>query len=93
MPRLIPSQDVRPLSEFRANASAVVLQVQQTKRPVVLTQHGRSAAMLVDVASYEALIEQVELLRDVRMAESQIGNGRGLSHSKARLEILSRMRA
>ena len=92
MPKLIPSEDVRPLSEFRANASAVLLQIQQTKRPVVLTQHGRSAAMLIDVASYEALIEQVELLHDVRAAESQIRDGRGLTHGKARLEVLSRIR-
>jgi antitoxin YefM len=92
MPKLIPTEDVRPLSEFRANASAFVQQVQETKRPVVLTQHGRSAAILLDVAAYEALVEQVELLRDIRTAESQIRKGHGRSHAKARTEILARMR-
>ncbi len=92
MPKLIPTEDIRPLSEFRANASAFVQQVQKTKRPLVLTQHGRSAAMLVDVAAYEALVEEVELLRDIRTAQSQIRKGRGKSHAKARMEILARMR-
>lgn len=92
MLRLIPSEDVRPLSEFRANASAFVLRVQHTKRPVVLTQRGRSAAVLVDVAAYEALVEQVELLHDVRTAESQIKKGRGVPHARARSQVLVRMR-
>jgi hypothetical protein len=48
--------------------------------------------MLVDVAAYEALVEQVELLRDIRPAEIQIRKGRGRSHAKARMEILARMR-
>ena len=82
----------RTSSEFRANASAFVQQVQETKRPVVLTQYGRSAAILVDVAAYEALVEQVELLRDIRTAESQIRKRQGRSHAKARKEILARMR-
>lgn len=92
MPKLIPTQDVRPLSEFRANAAAFVEQIQETKRPVVLTQHGRSAAVLLDVAAYEALVEQVELLRDIRTAEDQIRKGEGLSHAKARAKILARTR-
>ena len=92
MPKLIPTQDVRSLSEFRANAAAFVEQVQETQRPVVLTQHGRSAAVLLDIAAYEALVEQVELLRDIRTAEDQIRNGEGLSHAKARAKILARAR-
>lgn len=35
------TEDIRPLSEFRANAAAFVEQVQTTQRPIVLTQHGR----------------------------------------------------
>jgi PHD/YefM family antitoxin component YafN of YafNO toxin-antitoxin module len=31
---------------------------------LVLTQHGKSAAVVLDVDGYEALIEQVELIHD-----------------------------
>ena len=40
----------------------------------------------------EVLAEQVELLRDIRTAESQIRKRQGRSHAKARKEILARMR-
>jgi prevent-host-death family protein len=92
MARVRPTQDIRPLADFRANLAAVVRQVQQTKRPVILTQHGRSAAVLVDAAEYEALLERAELLEDVRVAEAEVASGRGMAHSKAKAAVLARVR-
>ena len=81
MSRWRPSQDVRPVTEFRANASAVLDQVQATRRPVILTQHGRSTAVLLDVSVYEALLEELAVLRDIKTAEAQVAKGRVTSHS------------
>jgi antitoxin YefM len=92
MPTTRFSEDIRPLSEFRANAAAFVQQVQTTQRPIVLTQHGRSAAVLVDVVEYERLVERAEVLEDVRIAEEQVARGEGLDHEAAEQEILARLR-
>ena len=81
MARMLPSEDIRPVTEFRANASAVLDQVQSTQRPVFLTQHGRSAAVLIDVAAYEALLDELALLRDIKTAEAQLARGRVSSHA------------
>ena len=85
-------EDVRPLSEFRANAAAFVEQVQATHRPIVLTQHGRSAAVLLDVREYERLTERAEVLEDIRVAEEQIARGEGVPHDEALRVVLSRLR-
>src|SRR5437867_1201790 len=87
-----PTEDVRPLSEFRANAASFVQQVKGTKRPVILTVHGRSAAVLLDVEEYEALMDQAELVHDVRTAERQLKKGLSLTQGKARTRILARFR-
>ena len=87
-----PSQDIRPLSEFRASVATFVEQVQATQRPLVLTQHGRSAAILLAVDAYEALIERVELAEDVQIAEAQFAAGQGIAHGKAQALVLSRLR-
>ncbi len=92
MARVRPTQDIRPLADFRANLAAVVRQVQRTKRPVILTQYGRSAAVLVDAAEYEALLERAELLDDVRIAEAEAAAGEGVAHSKAKAAVLARLR-
>ena len=89
MPRWRPSDDVRPVTEFRSKASAVLEQVRTTGRPVVLTQHGLSAAVLLDVAAYERLLDELALLRDIRDAEAQVARGEGIPHTK----VASRLRA
>ena len=88
MPLFRPSVDVRPVTEFRAHTSAVLEQIQATKRPVVLTQHGRSAAVLLDVGLYEQLVEEVALLRDLATAEAQLDAGMVVPHE----EVAARLR-
>lgn len=81
MPKLKPSRDIQPVTEFRANAAQFISQVQETGEPVILTQHGKSAAVLLDVDSYESMMDELALLRDVRTAEEEIAAGRGRSHA------------
>jgi antitoxin YefM len=86
------SQDIRPLSEFRANAAAFVQHVRQTRRPLVLTQRGRGAAVLLDISEYERLVERAELLEDIATAEEQIAAGESIEHEEAKQQIRSRLR-
>jgi len=90
MALLRPSVDVRPVTEFRANTSAVLSQVQATKRPVILTQNGRSAAVLLDVEVYESLIDELAVLRDVRTAEQQLDAGMGIPHDDVERRLRSK---
>ena len=90
VPRL--ATDIQPLAEFRAKLAAVVRRVQRTRRPVVLTQYGRSAAVLLDVREYDALLERLELLHDVQTAEKQLAKGAGVTHSRARGAVLGSLR-
>ncbi len=92
MERIKLNQDIKPLSEFRANATACIQQVQMTKRPIVITQHGKSSAVLMDVQEYENLIEQIELLHDVRLAEKQLSNDQGILHESAKKKIKERIK-
>lgn len=91
MPKLRPSRDIQPVTEFRANAAQFIEQVRETGEPVILTQHGRSAAVLLDVDAYESLMDELALLRDVRMAEAQIAAGKGLSHAAVAKKLRSRL--
>ena len=82
--------DMKPVSDFRANAAGMIEQVKSTGRPLVLTQRGESAAVLLDVAVYSELIEEIELLSDVRTAMKQIELGQVLSNSAAKAELRKR---
>jgi len=89
MKRIDLNTGVIPLSEFRANATQCVAQVRETRRPMVITQHGKSASVLMDVGEYEKLMDSLELLQDVQTAESQIDQGLTISHTHAKRRLLA----
>ena len=91
MQRLRVDQDIRSLSEFRTGIASFVQQVQTTKRPLVITQHGKGAAVLLDVGEFEAMQEKLELLQEIHTAVSQLNNGEGVSHEDARKMILDKI--
>lgn len=89
---LKPSQDVQPLSAFRANAAGFLDQVRSTKRPLVLTQHGKSAAIVLDVEQYEALVDEIEVIRDIRQAKAELARGEGIAHEDVVAQLRARLK-
>lgn len=91
VPKLKPSRDIQPVTEFRANAAQFIEQVRETGEPVILTQHGKSAAVLLDVDAYEAMMDEIELLRDIRTAEEQVAAGKGRPHADVARKLRARL--
>ena len=91
MQRLKFDQDIRPMSEFRTGIASFLKQIHDTKRPLVITQHGKGVAVLVDVAEYEAMQEKIELLEDIQTSITQLNAGAGLEHNKAQKSVLERI--
>lgn len=86
-------EDIRPLSEFRAGVAAFVRQVNETGRPLLLTQHGRGVAVVLDVREFEAMRERLALLEDINRAEAQLAAGEGIPHEEAKARVLKRIDA
>lgn len=75
-------QDIQPLSEFRSKVAFYFEKVKKTKRPLVITQNGKSSAILLDVSEYQSMVDKIEVLEDIRLAETQIDEGLGISHQE-----------
>lgn len=84
-------EDIRPLSEFRAGVASFVKRVNDTGRPLVLTQRGRGVAVLVDISEYAAMRERLETIDDIATARAQLAAGEGLDHDEAKARVLSRL--
>jgi prevent-host-death family protein len=89
--RLRIDQDIKPLSEVRIGIANFIKQVHDTKRPVIITQHGKSVAVLLDAHEYEAIQEKLELLTDVQASLNQLENGQGIAHEDAKEKVLKRV--
>ena len=91
MQRLKIDQDIKPLSEVRTGIATFIKQVHDTKRPVIITQHGKGVAVLLDANEYEAMQEKIELLTDIQTSLNQLEKGSGISHKDAKEKVLKRV--
>jgi prevent-host-death family protein len=80
-------QDIRPVSEFRKNAASFIDRVRQEKRSIILTQHGKSAAVLVNVSEYQQMVNKLDNMEDLLEAERQIARGEVFTHEEAKQKI------
>ena len=81
-------EDIQSLSSFRAGVSSYIQQVNDTKRPLVITQHGKGVAVLTDITEFEAMQTRLELLDEIYKAETQIKEGCGVSHEDAKFMVM-----
>ncbi len=58
--------------------------LKREKRSIVLTQHGKSAAVLVDVSEYQQMIDKITLMEELMEADGQIARGEVIAHEDAK---------
>lgn len=64
------------LSDFKARASQLLEEINNSQRPVVITQHGAAAAVVQDYESYQRMQDSVAFLRLMVQGEADIKEGR-----------------
>lgn len=72
------------VTTLKRKATEMIAEIQEAHRPVLITQHGRPAAYLVDVKSYEALHERLALMESIARGERAVEEGRTVTHEEAR---------
>ncbi len=92
MKRLKIDKDIRPMSEFRTGIASFLKQVHDTKRPLIITQHGKGVAVLLDANEYEEMQERIELLQDIQTSINQVEAGQGIEHREAKALVLKRIK-
>ena len=58
---------------------------------MVLTQHGNSATVLVDVSEYQRMIDKIDLMEELIEAEQQIARGEVVSNGEAKKQIKEKL--
>jgi len=84
------SEDIVPLTKMKLNPGKVVNQVDQTRRPVLLTSHGHGVAVVEALAEYEAAADERAFLRAVVQGLMDLEEGRetDLAAVKRRLGLI-----
>ena len=82
-------QDVIPVTELKAHTREILERVSRTGEPVLVTQNGHSAALIVDVEIFQKQEAKLNLLEAIARGEQEILDGRGLSHAEVKAKVKS----
>ncbi len=66
-----------PISDLRKGAAALLKKVRESRAPVIVTQRGRPAAVLLSVEEFERREQDLEILRLLAQGEKEIAAGVG----------------
>ena len=69
--------NIIPVSDLRQDTAKVLKRVRDSKEPIVITQRGRAAAVMLSVETYERSERDRELLRLLAKGEKEIEAGKG----------------
>ncbi len=83
------SENFVPISEFKAQAADWLRKVGESDAPVVVTQNGRPAGVLLSPRAFDELSEQARFLSAVSDGLADAKAGRVHSHA----QVMSRMKA
>lgn len=85
------SEDVVPVGQFKAEAKKWLARARETGQPLVITQNGRPAAVMLSPAEYDRLTERERFVADVSAGLDDADAGRLLTLAQSR-ERLGRRR-
>lgn len=69
--------NIIPVSDLRQDAAKVLKRVRDSREPIVITQRGRAAAVMLSVEAFEQIEHERELLRLLAKGEREIEAGEG----------------
>jgi prevent-host-death family protein len=68
--------DIKPITYLKANAAELLKYINETHRPIIITQNGEAKAVLQDPESYESMRKALSLLKLVSMSEEEVRQGK-----------------
>jgi len=80
-------EDIRPITYLKTRAADLLKQVNETHRPVVITQNGEPKAVLQDPQSYESMRNALGLMKLISQGEEDIRKGRMRSQEQVFAEM------
>ncbi len=75
------------VTTLKRKATQIIADLQDEKDPILITQHGKPAAYLVDVTTYEEMNRRLSVLEGLALGEQAIREGRIVKQSKAMKQL------
>ncbi len=75
---------VELVTSLKRQATKILADLHDTKEPVLITEHGKPSAYLVDVDDYEFMQNRLAILEGIARGERALVDGKVVSHNEAK---------
>jgi len=72
------------VTNLKRQATKILADLHESKEPVLITEHGRPSAYLLDVDDYENIQSRMKILEGIARGETAVLEKRVLSHTEAK---------
>jgi len=76
------------VTTLKRQATELLSDVQRTKEPILITQHGLPSAYLVDVETFLLMQHRMTMLEGIARGEKAIAEGRVATHAQAKVQLV-----
>lgn len=65
-------EDIKPISYIKTNAADILKRVNETHHPMIITKNGKAKAVLLDIETYQSMINSMGILKVLSQSEQDI---------------------
>lgn len=62
--------------EFRSNATSIINELKTSSRPLVITQHGKTAAVVVNPNEWQRIQDELSFYKSIVLAMKDLADGK-----------------
>jgi prevent-host-death family protein len=82
-------EDIKPISYIKTNAADMLNYINDHKNPIIVTQHGEARGVLLDVETYQNMVNALSVMKLLQISEKAIQDGKVYENE----EVFSSLRA
>lgn len=86
------TNDIKPITYLKSRAADVLNQINETHRPVIITQNGEPRAVLQDPESYENMRNAIGILKLLNQGEEDIKSGNASSQEEVFAQLEKKLK-
>jgi PHD/YefM family antitoxin component YafN of YafNO toxin-antitoxin module len=80
-------EEIRPLSFISTNASDMISYINEKKNPIYVTLDGEACGVLLDVESYQNMVNAISMVKLIQVSEKAIENGNVFENKEVFTEL------
>ena len=68
-------EDIKPISYVKSHTAEIIKNINESHRPVIITQNGEAKGVFIDSDSYQKMKDKINMMKLIILAENEAVKG------------------